>query len=88
MLAVGALDKGRAPAPGVVARAGAFDLDDVGAEIGEQLPGPGAGQHARKLKDFQAFERCGHGAAFGRSISELCRPPRGVAMAPSSPSRP
>ena len=40
MVAVGAFDEGRAPAAGIVARALALDLDDVGAEIGEHLSRP------------------------------------------------
>ncbi len=40
MAAVGRLDEGRPPGAGIVAGAGALDLDDVGAEIGEQLARP------------------------------------------------
>ena len=36
----------RAPAAGVIAGTGLFDLDHVGAEIGQHLGGPGAGQDA------------------------------------------
>jgi hypothetical protein len=48
--AVGRLDEGGAPAARIVAGAFALDLDDVGAEIGEHLPGPGARQDAGKLE--------------------------------------
>ncbi|GAA4217194.1 hypothetical protein GCM10022253_15170 [Sphingomonas endophytica] len=41
---------------GVVALAGALDLDDVRAEIGEQLPGPWAGEDTREFEDAQAGE--------------------------------
>ena len=51
MLAVLALDEGRAPAAGVVARPFALDFDDVGAEIGEDLAGPGPGQDAGEFQD-------------------------------------
>jgi hypothetical protein len=51
VLAVLAFDKGRTPAAGVVARALALDLDDVGAEVGEDLAGPRSGQNAGKLED-------------------------------------
>jgi hypothetical protein len=50
MAAVGGLDEGRSPAPRVVARALALDLDDVGTEIGENLPSPGPRQDAGKLE--------------------------------------
>ena len=50
MVAVGGLDEGRSPAPRVVARALALDLDDVGTEIGENLPSPGPRQDAGKLE--------------------------------------
>jgi hypothetical protein len=41
-----------APTRGVVANLRALDLDDVGAEIGEQLPGPGPGHHAAEIEDL------------------------------------
>ena len=50
-------DEGRAPFAGVVAAVGALDLDDVGAEIGEQLPGPGPGKDAGEFDDADAFQR-------------------------------
>src|SRR5262249_26882312 len=46
MATIGRLDEGRPPAPRVVARPLALDLDDVGTEIGENLPGPGPRQDA------------------------------------------
>ena len=54
--AVGGGKEGRPPLPRVVATAGALDLDDVGAEIREQLPAPGAGQDAGQLEDADAVE--------------------------------
>ena len=59
LFAVGAGDEGRAPAAGVVAALGMLDLDDVGAKIGKQLPGPGAGQDAGKFDDADAGKRSG-----------------------------
>ena len=50
MVAVGALDERRPPAAGVVAGALALDLDHVGAEIGQNLPGPRPGQNAGKFE--------------------------------------
>ena len=50
MAAVGRLHERRPPAAGVVAGALALDLDDVGAEIGENLAGPGPGQDAGELE--------------------------------------
>ncbi|WP_416066834.1 hypothetical protein ACK9YZ_13865 [Rhizobium sp. ZK1] len=43
--------------PRVVAAIGIFHLDDIGAEIGQHLPRPGSGQHARKLDDPDARKR-------------------------------
>ena len=51
----------RAPVAGVVALAGAFHLDDVGAQIGEQLPGPWPGEDAGEFEDADARERSGRG---------------------------
>ena len=50
MAAVGRLDEGRSPAAGVVSGALAFDLDDVGAEIGQNLPRPRTCQNAGKFE--------------------------------------
>ena len=49
MAAVSRFDEGRTPAARIVAGAFALDLDDVGAEVGEHLPGPGARQDAGEL---------------------------------------
>ena len=54
--AIGSLDVGRAPGAGVVAGAGALDLDDVGAVVAEQLSGPGARQDAGQVEDFDMRE--------------------------------
>ena len=58
--AVGALDERRPPAARVVAGAGALDLHDVGAEVGQNLPGPRPGQDARKLQNAKTGERSRH----------------------------
>jgi hypothetical protein len=52
--------EGRAPGPGIVAGPGAFDLDDVGAEIGEDLSGPGAGQNSGEFENAQSSQRARH----------------------------
>ena len=57
VLAVMAHDEGRPPFAGVVATIGALDLDDIGAEIGQQLPGPRPGQDAGKFDYADAFQR-------------------------------
>src|SRR5690606_27455450 len=49
-----------APMPGVVARARAFDLDHLGAEVGQQHGGVGAGEHATEVGDHQPVERACH----------------------------
>jgi hypothetical protein len=53
MAAVGRFDKGRPPGAGVIASAGALDLDDVGAEVGENLPGPWPGQNPGQFQHAQ-----------------------------------
>ena len=49
MAAVGGLDEGRPPAAGIVARAFALYLDDIGAEVGKNLSRPGTRQYAGQL---------------------------------------
>jgi len=46
----------RTPGAGVVAGAGALDLDHVGAEVGQVLRAPGAGQHARQVEHADVAE--------------------------------
>jgi hypothetical protein len=50
MAALGRLDKRRAPAARIVAASFTLDLDDVGTEVGENLPCPGAREDAGKLE--------------------------------------
>jgi hypothetical protein len=64
VLAVAVLHKGRAPGAGVVTLAGTFDLDYFGAEVGEQLPHPRAGEYAAHVEYADALER----AAFCRGF--------------------
>ena len=45
---------------GVVAGAGALDLDHVGAEVGEDLAGPGRGQDAAQVEHPDVRQRAGH----------------------------
>ena len=54
MVAIGAFDERRPPAAGVVSRAFALNLDDVGAEVGEHLSGPRPGQNAGKFEYAEA----------------------------------
>ena len=54
VFAVLAGDEGGAPFAGVVAAVRVLDLDDVGAEIGKHLAGPGAGEDAGKFDDADA----------------------------------
>src|SRR5690606_34249506 len=56
----------RAPPARVVAGAGALDLDDVGAQIGQVLRAPGAGEHAREVENANAGERTGGTCGGGR----------------------
>ncbi len=63
MVAIGAFDERRTPAAGVVSRAFALDLDDVGAEVGEHLSGPRPSQNAGK------FEYRRPASGFGMELS-------------------
>jgi hypothetical protein len=49
----------RPPGPRVVARAGAFDLDDLGAEVGEVLGAPGTRQDAGEIQHAYAGKGSG-----------------------------
>jgi len=44
-------DEGRAPTARIVARSGALNLDHVGAQVSQHLPGPGPGEDAGQFKD-------------------------------------
>ncbi|MNN09333.1 hypothetical protein D3C81_1222110 [compost metagenome] len=57
---VGVLEERRAPVAGVVADVRALDLDHFGAEVGEDLPGPGAGEYAGEVEDANVRESAGH----------------------------
>ena len=57
LLALGIDQIGRAEGARVVAAAGPFDLDHLGAEIGQHLRRQRPGQHARQIKNFDARER-------------------------------
>jgi hypothetical protein len=54
VVAVSAFDERRTPATSVVSRAFTFDLDHVGAEVGEQLSGPRPSQDAGKFEYAEA----------------------------------
>ena len=60
MAAAGGGHEGWAPAAGVIAQALALDLDHVGAEVGEDLPGPRAGQDTGKLQHTQTGQWSRH----------------------------
>ena len=49
-------DEGRSPFAGIIA-VRAFDLEHIGAKIGQGLPGPGSGQNTGQFENAQAFER-------------------------------
>ena len=59
-VAVRALDEGRPPGAGVVARPLALYLDHVRAEVGQDLPGPGAGENPRQFEYTHTTQRAGH----------------------------
>ena len=71
--AVRIVDKGRAPLPRVVAGSRPFDLDDVRAQISQNLPRPGTGEDAGEFDDFDAGQRF-HGAALaGINLRMKCQ---------------
>ncbi|OGA02167.1 MAG: hypothetical protein A3I00_02555 [Betaproteobacteria bacterium RIFCSPLOWO2_02_FULL_64_12] len=51
------LEVRRSPGPGIVASTRALDLDGVGTEIGEQLPGPRSGHHAAEIENSNMGKR-------------------------------
>ncbi|MNT51313.1 hypothetical protein D3C72_1882750 [compost metagenome] len=53
VLALFVLQERGAPRARVVALAGPLDLDDVRAQVGQDLAGPGAGQDAAQVQHFQ-----------------------------------
>ena len=64
--------EGRPPFAGIVAALRVLHLDDVGAEVGQHLPGPGTGKDAGKLDDADALERWfGHDVLGGSSVARL-----------------
>ena len=65
----GALPRGvvqnrRRVAARVVALAGAFDLEHLGAQVGEILPGPRPGKHAREIEYTDMRQGSWHGDTF------------------------
>ena len=84
VLAVLALDEGWSPLAGIITF-GAFHLDDVGAEIGQHLPGPWTGEDAGEFDDTHAFQRgIGHEAPkfclVGQALATLTGPVTVLAM--------
>ncbi len=70
VLAVPILEVGRAPAARVVAGALALHLDHVGAEIGEDLAGPGACHDAAQVEHANMRKRAAHHCALRKSMGE------------------
>ena len=64
------LEKRRPPRARVVAHAGALDLDDVGAEIGQNLTGPRPCHDPAQIEHADVRQRTGH---FSPPISASCR---------------
>src|SRR3546814_4174458 len=60
LLAVGVLHEGRAEFARVVALAGPFDLDHVGAEVAQDLRAGRAREDAGKIEDADTVERARH----------------------------
>ncbi|VXC45003.1 conserved hypothetical protein [Sphingomonas sp. AX6] len=56
IVAVRIVEEGRPPVTRVVACAGTFDLDDLGTEIGQELPAPWPGEDAGEFDDLDAGE--------------------------------
>ena len=74
------LEEGRAPFAGVVAFARPLDLDDVAAQVAEQLGAGRAREDTGQVEDAEAGERCGHGAGIPGWLAAPGVPwaPRGV----------
>ena len=75
--AVGGRHERRAPGAGVVARALALHLDDVGAKIGENLTRPRSGQNAGKLQYTQTSQRTRHEKSLVQRSKAAENEPRG-----------
>ena len=56
-----------APLPQRIATLGRLDLDHLGAELGEELPGERAGDQLPELDDLQSFQGLPPGHAGRRS---------------------
>ena len=56
VLPLGIFQKGWPPGAGVVTRAGALNLDDVGPQVGQSLGAPGARQNAGEVENADAVE--------------------------------
>jgi hypothetical protein len=54
VVTIDAFNKRRAPAAGIVTGTFSFDLDHIGAKVGQHLSGPRAGKNAGELKDTEA----------------------------------
>ncbi len=80
--AVLVLEKRRAPAAGVIARAWALDLHDVGAEIGEDLPGPWPRQDPAQVEDTDMRQRPGHFSTSPSDDSAMHRTERRSTLSP------
>ncbi|MCY1547953.1 hypothetical protein D9M68_840370 [compost metagenome] len=74
VVAVRVLHEGRAPGARVVADAGAFDLDDVGAQVRKNLRAPRAREHAGQIEDLDAVECCGLGAHASDQFANAAMP--------------
>ena len=63
--AVGPLDEGGTPGPGVVAGLAALNLNNVGAQVRQHLAGPGPSQNAGKLQHANTSQRTCHDHSLG-----------------------
>ena len=67
VVALGVLQKGRAPLARVVTQAGALHLHHIAPQVGQHLGAPGASEHAREVEHLDARQgasgggECGHG---------------------------
>jgi len=68
VMAVSVFKKRRPPLAGVVARAGALNLDHISPQVREHLRGPGAGKHAREVKNFEVGQGGGFLGAHGFAL--------------------
>jgi hypothetical protein len=71
VVALGVLQKGRAPLARVVTQAGALHLHHIGPQVGQHLGAPGASEHAGEVEHLDARQGASGGGAIGHGYRLL-----------------